>query len=332
MGKILCDYIHKPDANEYGQEYSIKHNPRQIKRIGHIMQFQTLLQAIRPSFLVLSPICVFLGTSTAITASGSVDTSVLMLIVIGALCAHISVNTLNEYNDFKSGLDLITIKTPFSGGSGALPGNPAMANMVLAAGLITFSLTLAIGIYFISNNGALVLPIGIIGLVIILTYSKWINRWPFLCLITPGLGFGILMVVGTHYLLAGGNNLTAWLAALVPFFLVNNLLLLNQYPDIQADKSIGRNHFPIAFGTRTSSYVYGVFFICAYLTILTGIYYGYFPGLSLIALLPVALSAYAFKGALKHAENIGTYTPYLGANVGATLLTPLLLGVSIALG
>ena len=104
------------------------------------MQFRTLFQSMRPSFLILSPVCVFLGASTAISATGSVDASALTLIVIGALCAHISVNTLNEYVDFKSGLDLITIKTPFSGGSGALPGDPAMANMVLAAGLVTFSL------------------------------------------------------------------------------------------------------------------------------------------------------------------------------------------------
>ncbi len=42
-----------------------------------------------------------------------------MLALLGAFLAHISVNTLNEYFDFKSGLDLETIKTPFSGGSGA---------------------------------------------------------------------------------------------------------------------------------------------------------------------------------------------------------------------
>ena len=140
------------------------------------------------------------------------------------------------------------------------------------------------------------------------------------------------MVAGTQLVLAGHYSPLPWIAGLLPFFLVNNLLLLNQYPDIQADKSIGRNHFPIAFGTRASSYVYGMFFIAAYSIILIGIYYGYFPALSLIALLPVALSAYAFKGALKHAENIGTHTQYLGANVGATILTPLLLGISLTFG
>jgi len=299
------------------------------------MQFRTLFQATRPSFLILSPVCVFLGASTAIAASGSVEIVTLILIVIGALCAHISVNTLNEYTDFKSGLDLITIKTPFSGGSGALPDQPAMANAVLILSLVTLTVTTAIGLYFINNHEALLLPIaviGIIGVIIILTYSKWINRWPFLCLIAPGFGFGGLMVIGTHFVLTDMNTITPWLAALVPFFLVNNLLLLNQYPDIQADKRIGRNHFPIAYGTRASSYVYGVFFIGAYAAILGGIYYGYFPDLSLIALLPIALSVYAFKGALKHAENIGTHTQYLGANVGATILTPLLLGISLTFG
>jgi 1,4-dihydroxy-2-naphthoate octaprenyltransferase len=296
------------------------------------MQFQTLLQATRPSFLILSPVCVFLGMSVAIASRGAIDTTVLILVFIGAICAHISVNTLNEYADFKSGLDLVTVKTPFSGGSGALPREPAMANTVLYAGLVTLFFTSAIGIYLANHQGMVLLPIGVVGLAIILTYTKWINRWPLLCLIAPGTGFGILMVVGTDLVLTGKFSLAPWLAAMVPFFLVNNLLLLNQYPDVQADKSIGRNNIVIAFGTRISSYVYGLFFIAAYSTVLIGVYYGFFPGLSLIALLPVALSAYAFKGALVHGENIGKHTQYLGANVIATLLTPTLLGISITFG
>ncbi len=176
------------------------------------MPYRTILQTTRPAFLILSPICVFLGMSTAIAAQGTIDSTALILVVVGALCAHISVNMLNEYIDFRSGLDLITIKTPFSGGSGALPADPAMANRVLAAGMISLTLTCAIGLYFISHHGTLVLPIGMIGLVIILTYTRWINRSPLLCLITPGIGFGILMVVGTHYVLTSENSITPWLA------------------------------------------------------------------------------------------------------------------------
>ncbi|MGB5279437.1 MAG: prenyltransferase [Gammaproteobacteria bacterium] len=294
------------------------------------MQLRTLLQTIRPPFLILTPVCVFLGTSTAISTQGSVETTTLVLILLGALCAHISVNTLNEHADFKSGLDLITIRTPFSGGSGALPGDPATAHWVLATGLVSLIATTAIGIYFIDNYGTRILPTGVIGIVIILTYTKWINRWPVFCLIAPGIGFGLLMVVGTHVVLTGANAFAPWLAALVPFFLVNNLLLLNQYPDIEADKRIGRYHFLIAYGVRASNYAYGIMALSAYAAILYGVVFGYFPRLSLIAITASVLSLISLTGAVKHGQHIGQHAHFLGINVAATLLAPLLLAISIS--
>lgn len=296
------------------------------------MQIRTVLQTMRPPFLILTPICVFLGTSTALTVQGDIDSLALALIMVGALCAHISVNTLNEHADFKSGLDLITVKTPFSGGSGALPDDPSMTNMVLATGVVTLLATMAIGIYFVDNYGTLILPIGIIGVVIILTYTKWINRWPLFCLIAPGIGFGFLMVVGTHVVLTGENAFVAWLASLVPFFLVNNLLLLNQYPDIEADKRIGRYHLLIAYGVKTANVAYGIMALSAYAVILYGIVFGYFPILSLVAIIPIVLSLYSLTGAIKFGQHIGQHPHFMGINVAATLLTPALLAAGIAFG
>lgn len=296
------------------------------------MHARTLLQTIRPSFLILSPVCVFLGTATAMAAQWPVDTTTLVLVMIAAVCAHISVNMLNEYADFRSGLDAVTIRTPFSGGSGALPADPAMANTVLLTGMFTLSATTAIGLYFISSHGTLIVPVGIIGIGIILAYTRWINRWPLLCLIAPGLGFGILMVTGTHFVLANTVSVTAWLAALIPFFLVNNLLLLNQYPDIEADRSIGRNHLPIAYGTTISSAVYGLQSLSAGLVILVAVLFGTFPPSSLLAVLPLLLSLYSLAGALKHGGSIGQYPKYMAVNVGVTLLTPFVLAVSLIHG
>jgi 1,4-dihydroxy-2-naphthoate octaprenyltransferase len=293
------------------------------------MHARTLLQTIRPSFLVLSPVCVFLGTATAIAAQGPVDTTTLVLVMIAAVCAHVSVNTLNEYADFRSGLDLVTIRTPFSGGSGALPADPAMANTVLLTGMITLSTTTAIGLYFISSHGTLIVPVGVVGIGIIVAYTRWINRWPLLCLIAPGLGFGILMVTGTHFVLADTISPATWLAALVPFFLVNNLLLLNQYPDIEADRSIGRFHLPIAYGTTISSTVYGLQSLCAGLVIVFAVLRGYFPQSSLLAMVPLLLSFYSLTGALKHGSRIGQYPKYMAANVVVTLSTPFVLGITL---
>ncbi len=44
------------------------------------------------------------------------------------------------------------------------------------------------------------------------------------------------------------------------FFLVSNLLLLNQFPDLEADRSAGRRHLPIVLGRPSSSQVFGYFF------------------------------------------------------------------------
>jgi len=167
---------------------------------------------------------------------------------------------------------------------------------------------------------------------LIITYTQWLNRFPFLCLLAPGLGFGTLMVVGTHIILTGEHSHLPWLVSLVPFFLINNLLLLNQYPDITADASVGRNTFPIAFGLRKSNMVYTIFFITAYLSIIALVVKAALPNLSVIAVIPIVFSLYALLGARKYTSNIGNYPQYLGANVAAAILTPLLLGISIVIG
>jgi 1,4-dihydroxy-2-naphthoate octaprenyltransferase len=295
------------------------------------MAIKTIVQSMRIPFLVLAPVCVFLGMSTVVANHASVNLLVLLLALAGAFLAHISVNTLNEYLDFKSGLDLETIKTPFSGGSGALPQNPEMVGGVLATGIASSIALFMIGSYFVWQFGTGIIPIGITGLVIIATYTNWINKHPFLCLIAPGIGFGFLMVAGTQYVLQGEFTPLSWLVAAVPFFLVNNLLLLNQFPDIEADKKAGRYHFPIAYGVKRSSQVYGLFASAATMTIVASVVTGHLPMLSLIALLPMPLAIFSLYGAVKHGEAIGSYPQYLGANVAATILTTLLLGVSLVI-
>ena len=291
---------------------------------------RVLLRTARPPFLILSPISVLLGMATAQAAGDRIDYGMLALLLLAAISAHISINTLNEYQDFKSGLDYRTKRTSFSGGSGALIAYPQAATKVLMTSAVALSVTMLVGLYFIWLRGLPVALIGIVGITLILTYTQWLNRHPWACLIAPGLGFGSLMVLGSHYVLAGSISLAAWLAAMLPFFLVNNLLLLNQYPDIMADRESGRRHFPIAHGVSVSNLVYGAFLLAACLTLAVGIGTGVFPRLATISLLPMLLSVYALNGAFRHQGDIGNHPHYLGANAAAAVSAPLLLAVAIA--
>lgn len=284
---------------------------------------------MRLPFLVLPPACVALGAATAAWSGSKINLLYLFIAFVGAVSAHISVNALNEYDDFKSGLDFNTRRTPFSGGSGTLPAKPDKAHVAFITGMISLAITALIGIYFTYIRGLGLLPLGLLGLFIIVAYTRWLTRSPFLCLIAPGLGFGPLMVMGTDFVLNGSYSWTSFVASLVPFFLVSDLLLLNQFPDVEADREIGRHHLPIAIGKEASVKVYGAFLAAAYAAIVVGYLAGVLPSASLVALVSIVLAVSTVKGAARHAGDITKLIPYMGRNVVINIATPVLLAISL---
>lgn len=294
--------------------------------------FKSLLGTMRVPFLVLTPACVAVGVGTAYWQTGELNWFHVLLVLIGALSAHISVNAFNEYYDFKSGLDSRTIRTPFSGGSGTLPANPQMERATFWLAWISFFIVIAIGIYFVSLQGWPLIPIGVLGLILILFYTTVLVYHPILCLFAPGMGFGLLMVMGTHFALTGTYSWTAFVASLLPMFLVSNLLLLNQFPDVEADQSVGRRHFPMMLGRKVSSALYGLFLVFAYFSVIVGVLFGLLPSFSLAALLTAILAWRAYQGAQQNAENIPALFPSMGMNVIINLTTPVLLTVGLFIG
>jgi 1,4-dihydroxy-2-naphthoate octaprenyltransferase len=275
---------------------------------------------------------VLLGVGTAVWTQGAVNGWHVFLVFVGAVTAHISVNALNEYFDFRSGLDLRTQRTPFSGGSGTLPANPAMANKAAITGMVTLAIAIVVGAYFLTLWGWGLFPLGVLGLVIIAAYTAFITHLPLACLLAPGIGFGLLMIMGTHFALTGSYSWTAFVASLVPTFLVSDLLLLNQFPDVEADASVGRRHYPIVLGRKRSSLIYGAFLLLAYVTIVAGVAAGVLPALSLLGLLTLALAIPCAVGAYRHAEDLAKLVPYMGMNVLLTVLTPILVAVGLLVG
>lgn len=183
------------------------------------MQINTLARAARLPFLLLTPVCILLAYAIAQLTTTAPSLPDTVMILIGALAAHVAVNLLNEYQDFQSGLDLQTVKTPFSGGSGALPDNPEGVRIVLLGAIVSLAIVVWVGIHFISSKGTLVLlPMGFCGVLLIIGYTKYVNRLPWVCLLAPGLGFGILMVLSSVLLLSGGITAQALMLAMIPFF------------------------------------------------------------------------------------------------------------------
>jgi len=292
------------------------------------MKLKTWFAETRPQFLILSIVLIFLGTSIA-WYDGFFNFWHALLAFIGLLLLHISVNVLNDYFDYQSGIDLEVKRTPFSGGSGILPAQSLAPKAVFRFGLICFFLSVPIGVYFVISKGWLLLPLFIIGAVCVLIYTPHLTKlgWPEWA---PGLGLGALPVIGAYYIQTSHYTLPAVIASFPSFILVHNLLFLNEFPDVEADRKGGRRTLPIVLGKTKASKVYSALTILVYLWIIGSVIAGFMPIFALIALLTLPFAVKAIIGALNYGDE-DKLIPALGNNVLVILLTQLLLGIGYVL-
>ena len=294
------------------------------------MKLKVWFLETRPQFLLLSVVLAFLGTCIA-WYHGAFHLGYALLAFVGLLLCHISVNTLNDYFDYRSGIDLEVKRTPFSGGSGILPAALLKPRQVFWFGLVSLLLAVPIGIYFVMtlDRGWLLLPLLLIAAICVLLYTPFILklRWPEWA---PGVGLGALPVLGVYFVQTAAYTLPAVVACIPSGILVHNLLLLNEFPDAEADRKAGRKTLPIIIGKAKASLVYSVLTVIVYLWIIGGVIAGLMPAFCLIALLTLPLAIKAIQGALKH-QDMTKLVPAMANNVLVVLLTQLLLGIGYIL-
>ena len=290
---------------------------------------KTWFMQTRPSFLLLVPVCVFTGVAVSLFEGYAFRPLYFALAFIGALFAHIAVNVLNEYSDYKTGIDFNTKPTPFSGGSKILVSGKLDAKKVFIFGLTCLAITAAIGIYFITVYKWTIVPVGVLGVLIVFLYTPYLTRLPGVTeIVGPGLGFG-LMVLGTYVTQTGHYSAGAAVVTVVAGLLVADLLLINEFPDVEADTAAGRKHLPIILGKTKAGIVYSVFLIGAYIAIIAGAAAGVLPWWALLGLLTLPLGFKAMLAAVKYNNDMSKLVPALGMDVITVLVTPLLMSIGI---
>jgi len=294
----------------------------------------------RPPFLLLTIALVLLGTVVAWFQTDSFNLFYFILALVGMLFAHICVNVMNDYNDYKSGIDIDIAekneRTPFSGGSGILPAGKLEPKSVYKLGVTSILIALVIGIYFIyiwnkqSGTGWYLLPIMLIGGISAYFYSTHLAKW-MTGEFFAGLNFGPLAILGAYFAQTGTYSWEVLVASLAPGILTANLLLLNEFPDARADEVGGRKHLVILLGKRKASKLYFGLVVATYLCIIFGVLLGFMPTFTLIGLFTIPIALVAVKGALENHDDQEKLIPALGANVLMVLVTQFLLAAGYVL-
>lgn len=248
---------------------------------------QTLAGVIgvaRPPFLLLPAGLVAVGVAAA-AYDGTVDAGRSALALIGLLALHVSVNALNEAADYRSGIDRRTDATPFSGGSKTLITTDLEARTAAAVGYTNAAVGAAIGGYFLLVVGPVLVPVIVAGAVCVLAYTEYLTRYG-LGEVGAGLGLGALPVIGTALVQSGQLGTAAVAAAVPPFFMTFNLLLLNEFPDVEPDRWGGRANLIHRFGRRRAARLYVGAALAVPVSIGLAVVGGALPALALLGIVP----------------------------------------------
>ena len=284
------------------------------------------LRVIRVRFLLASVIAVMTGLALNWSQNGSIEYFDALLTFAGVMALHASVDLLNDYWDFKRGIDTKTTRTKMSGGTGVLPEGLLKPSSVYRAGVFFLILGALIGSYFVITYGILIAIILGFAILSIYFYSTKI--------VDSGLGEffvavkGSMIVIGTFYIQSGEVNIESILAGIVIGTLSSLVLFIASFPDHDADKSKGRKTLVITVGKEKARKLFWIFPLFAYGVIIIGVVLNYLPVLTLISLVSLPLIIKSGIGLQKNYDSVDNLVPYMTSTLKFSRLTGILFVIS----
>jgi 1,4-dihydroxy-2-naphthoate octaprenyltransferase len=288
------------------------------------------LRVIRVRFLLASVIAVSLGLSLNWWQNSSIDLLDAILIFAGVMALHASVDLLNDFWDFKRGIDTKTKRTKMSGGTGVLPEGLLKPSSVYRAGVAFLIIGSVIGGYFVITDGIIVGIILGFAILSIYFYSTKI--------VDSGLGEffvavkGSMIVIGTYYIQSGEITIESILGGIVIGVLSSLVLFIASFPDHDADKSKGRKSLVIAVGKQKAAKLFWIFPLISYFAIIVGVSTNLFPLISLITLLSIPLMIKSGLGLQKNFDSIDNLVPFMSSTLMFSRITGVLFVASFLIG
>lgn len=259
-----------------------------LETINNISKFESWVLASRPKTLPASAMPVFVASAIAIH-NGVFNLSAAIIALLCSLLIQVGTNFINDLYDYLKGTDTKERVGP---------------TRVLATGLITakemktgifvvFGTAFLLGLYLVYLGGLVILIIGILSL--IAGYAYTAGPFP---LAYNGLGdifvfvfFGFVGTIGTYYVQAHEITMLVFWASVPVGALVTNILVVNNYRDIDEDKLAGKNTLAVKLGEKFTRLQYLTFMILSY-AILFVVYFTYKQSLFIflpLLSLPVAI-------------------------------------------
>jgi len=238
----------------------------------------TRLPFITASALPVVIAGVLAANAPAYGLEGAFSWPYFLLTLLGVILLHLGSNVMNDYYDYISGTDDANTGyfQKYSGGSRSIELRLITPEGTKRLGLALLGVALLIGLYLTWQVGPGVLYIGLAGLALGFFYTAP----PLRLVARRGLGelvifltYGPLLTFGTWYVLTGQYSLEAALIGIPAGLLTTNILLINEFPDMEGDAATGKNHLVVTFGKEKSINLYTGILVLAILSTVGLSYY-----------------------------------------------------------
>lgn len=226
-------------------------------------------QLADPKIWIASTVPMLVGAALAYGIEGKLSLYWLFWSMVGVYLIEIGKNAINEVVDYESGVDRYVApdeRTPFSGGKKVIVDGILSVSEVKVIAVWTMILAATIGIYIALYREPSVVWIGAAGYILSIIYSLP----PFkLCYrglgeITVGFTFGPLVLCGTYLVQAHRISMEAVLSSLILGFLIANVLVINQFPDYEADRRGNKRNWVVRLGKKRATLLYLLLFAAAF--------------------------------------------------------------------
>lgn len=208
--------------------------------------------AARPKTLTGAAVPVMIGLSLAFAdVGGSFKILPAVLCLLFALVMQVDANFINDYFDFIRGND----DEARLGPRRACAQGWVSPRQMVCAIAVTTAIACAIGLPLIIYGGVEMLLIGALCVLFCFLYTtslSYLGLGDLLVLVF----FGIIPVCIVYYIQAGTVTFEAFMASLACGFVIDTLLLVNNYRDIEGDERAGKRTLVVRLGARRGRMAY----------------------------------------------------------------------------
>jgi 1,4-dihydroxy-2-naphthoate octaprenyltransferase len=232
------------------------------------MNLKIWVLATRPWSFTMTAISVGVGGAVA-ALDGAFDPWLFFVTLIGAVCVHGATNLINDYFDYKSGVDRPGAPTALYRPHPLVQGLIS-PHAVLGVSLGLYGIAALIGLYLILLRGPSLLFFILIGAIASFFYTAGPIKYKYIALgeLAVFLMWGPVIVGGTYFVQKSSLSPAALVISLPFGLLVALVLLANNLRDIEYDGSVGIHTIGTLLGQRKTLLLYQGLIALAYLAVI----------------------------------------------------------------